>query len=442
MASSSSEIITSQPASQLRTTRRPLAVPTTSLGDDALPLTQCFPITNAIYLNDFEGAYMRCVTHQTCNTSSLEALLSSSFFVDASADDLVRKLQMESGCPGSDFNVRYMASVSLGLFVQTSQNPARDDFRCPPNPPNIKMVCRSTCLTYSESIQTSYNNTAVCQPESELTIYQKEIRLAYTAFAKHCYRLPESDCLPFLSLDRGSCGFMNPEQASVYCRRGGLGELRNDNCCLQLTGRFAEALARDPKGRGNFTATAVPTSLGGGAGSSGSGSVPVAAIAVPLVLVALAAAVVAVVLVLRRGRRGKRELQVPVEVSSNDFDSRRSRGNASTENLTLSLAGAPFLTAPSNNRRSLTSEISPADSSSDVSQWNANQVSRWLLSSGFDQSIANILLAGNVDGRKLLDLNDDSLGALGVQAPGVSTMLLLAVDALRTGDSLAASRNG
>ncbi|KAJ3102835.1 hypothetical protein HDU96_009512 [Phlyctochytrium bullatum] len=436
MDSSSSGIVTSRSGSETTST-------TTIARATAPPQpTQCIQITNPVFFIDFEGGYLRCLNLlRPCNITTYEALIADSFFEPLTTDALVKEFQDRWGCPGSDFNLRYFNSVLLGYFLQTAQASVRDSFKCPANPPNVKMVCRSTCLAYAESSTVNLNNTAVCKPVSELTSAQKQIRKSFAQLRENCNLLPETDCLPFISADRGTCGFSIPNQAAVYCRRGGLGELRNDNCCLQLTGRFAEAMAKDPTGRGSFTVTPVPAAVVGGAGSSGSGSVPVVAIVVPLVLVVLAAAVAAVFLVLRRDRRSKKE-----EALEASF--RSPGGNASAERLTL--AGTSYSLVPASVPTSTdqqASRLDEADASPnvfgpDVTHWTAGQVTRWLLSSGFDQSIANALRAGNVDGRMLLILNDESLAMLGVEAPGVRTMLLAAADALRTGDSPAASRHG
>ncbi|KAJ3107935.1 hypothetical protein HDU96_007736 [Phlyctochytrium bullatum] len=405
--------------------------------------TTCFQITNPVIFTDFDSAYIRPQPDSYNSTVTLEQSVASLHVPQGF--DVLSILREEVGCPGSDFTVRYYRSITQAYLVQLSQTPLLDDFKCPANPPSVKSLCRATCRVFDRFAYVWFDNPSICLPAANISEFQAQNRRFLISLGANCDLFPETNCLPAVAFDTGNCGFYTPTEAANYCRAGGLGEIDNDNCCLQLTGEFAVELARAT--RGAFSATT--SGAAGGSGGSGGGSFSLAqvlAIAVPLAVVALAAVVVALVVVLRRRRRDQaskdsRESNlhpVPYNGSSASASvtTQPNGSNVPSDSVDIRTeAGETHgLSDGGTSDMLLQEDMSRTTSARDMALWSSEQVSWWILASGFAQDIADTLRARNVDGRKLLGLTDDALAALGVQSPNVRAMLLAAVGAVCEGE--------
>ncbi|KAJ3102833.1 hypothetical protein HDU96_009510 [Phlyctochytrium bullatum] len=316
-----------------------VSIPTTSILDTALPpFTGCFRIVNSVIFQDYNGAYVR-ITEDFNSTATLDAL-----FLDIYSPNITTALaesRAELGCPGSDFVLRYFRTVLQGVVVMGGQLPDEQGKKCPENPAGIKPICRRSCELFDAFQQRTFGNPNVCSPEESLTPFQRDIRTFVRGLGQMCEAFPETDCLKAVAVEKGNCGYYQTQDVVNYCRGGGQGETENDNCCLQLTGDYAVAVARNGS-FGIFTPTSsiAPSANTSASGGGKSNNPLIIGITVPVVLLAIAA-VIAVILVLRRKRASK-----PLHLAETPSSSSSSSSNVSSPSLAQTPVASSSTTTP------------------------------------------------------------------------------------------------
>ncbi|KAJ3112681.1 hypothetical protein HDU96_004311 [Phlyctochytrium bullatum] len=290
----------------------------------------CFKVVNSVVFPELEGGYMR-QTVAFNSSATLNDWYLSTFSTDA--DQTVKSNQAALGCPGYTYNtpgtVRYTRSVAIGVQAALAQLTVDGVDPCPGNPSTVKQLCRSTCETFKTTLNSLFSNNTACLPESSLTDSQKASRTSAKQYWQ-CDILPTNDCLLAIGTEYKSCGFIFAGDAVNYCKKGGAGELINDNCCLYLSGEFASAVAF-AGGRGTFTPTVMLSDGGGlqpGANAVSPKVILIIGIAVPLVIVIFA--VTALILIIRR-RRGR--LQMPLWKAPQARGSREAFGPATNPDM-------------------------------------------------------------------------------------------------------------